>query len=277
MPSTVPEQARSEASQFYLQLLFDAKTDFLRSFQGEQESTVIYDPQFGEIRGSLAISQYYDHYRSWLLGENAVVELKREWPLLDSSAAPVQAAEFILHLERQGADIPIPVLVIHQLAEPEKEQGGFVRIYHSHENILGKHCWRKPFLPELDLEITGVAARYMAALREGNLDAILASFDLERAYVAKSSGEKLQGREAFSIFYTEFFDLMDGGAVIHLCSHFTADGGGVAEYYIDRIGKKNCLPQAGALVYRTTAAREQLRAIRLYDDFDPELEICLGK
>ncbi|MDU2066321.1 MAG: hypothetical protein E6713_16015 [Sporomusaceae bacterium] len=276
MSEASSKRVRLEVAQIYLQMLFDGKAEFMAAFQQAQdgENAVIYDPHFGEIRGTEAISQYYDHCRAWLLGENAVVELKREWAQTTADSTVMESAEFILYLDH-GGDVPVPVLLIREMTQTETGPHVSLRIYYSHWPMIGKHCWRKPFLPQKEVVFTGVLQQYTEALSTGSMEKLFACFDETTFTLQQATGNVMTDRETLQHFYGDFLQLAQGGAFVHYCSAVDDGIHCALEYYIDRLGKKNCLPQAGAVVYERSSTADKLISIRLYDDFDPFLQISI--
>jgi hypothetical protein len=145
-----------------------------------------------------------------------------------------------------------------------------VRIYHGLWPLLGKHRVRGPLIPaDPALKMGDAIGSYHAALRAGDLNAMLALFDPD-GYAREPSGGPdgfFRGAEGIRTFYG---DLFASGAGIRLehCT-YTDDGmRGALEYQCTQWGRTPIAPQAGVAVYeRGTPGK--LKAARIYDDVAP--------
>jgi ketosteroid isomerase-like protein len=174
--------------------------------------------------------------------------------------------EYVLHLDRGGEEIDLPVAVVFALGGGKISA---VRVYHSTWPLEGKHAVRKAILkPATGLAEPPVVKAYFHALDRGDLKAILATLT-EHATIREPSGaaflhEGPVGRKAF--FEAAF---RDGGIGAKHCTA-TFDGKLFAvEYACDRWGRAHFEPQAGMATYGLDPVGGHIATVRIYDDLSP--------
>lgn len=169
-------------------------------------------------------------------------------------------------IDVQGPDGPV-ALPVTAVAEPgEGASLSAVRLYHSFWPIRGAHTLRKPVMACDDAVTPGdVVGRYQAALADGDVDGVLASFAADGCAREPAGGEWVHcGQDELRGFYGAL--LSTGGIPLRHCT-ITDDGTRCAiEYVVDRIGSAAIPAQAGVAVYER--AGDLLRAARIYDDID---------
>ncbi len=174
--------------------------------------------------------------------------------------------EYVLHLDRGGEEIDLPVAVVFATAGGKISA---IRVYHSTWPLEGKQAVRKAIVaPASGLAEPPIVKAYFHALDRGDLKAILATFTADASLREPSGAAYLhagpEGREAF--FGAAF---RDGGIGVKHCTA-TFDGKLFAvEYACDRWGRARFEPQAGIATYGLDPTGRHIATVRIYDDLSP--------
>jgi hypothetical protein len=177
------------------------------------------------------------------------------------------AAEYLLHLTLDDIAIGLPIAVAGESDHRGNASG--IRVYHSMWPLIGSHQIRSPILtPTENVVLPGAVADYQAALSAGDLEAMLAAYEMD-GMVREPSGEPYvyRGMDQIRKIYTLMF--ADGGGIP--LQHCTATDDGTAcaiEYNCARWGGTEIPPQAGIAVY-VRGKSGRLAAARIYDDVEP--------
>jgi hypothetical protein len=166
-----------------------------------------------------------------------------------------------------GRDIALPVAVVGEQAGEGRVRA--LRVYHSLWPLFGQHRVRSPLLPlDATLHVTGYVAEYQRALKLGDVDAIVSTFEAD-GYFREPAGDEYvyQGLEQLRHFMAQI--LAPGGIGLEHCT-VTDDGVACAiEFNAVQFGKAALTPQAGVAVYERGASGK-LHAARIYDDVNVE-------
>jgi hypothetical protein len=233
----------------------------VESFSGEPE---LHHPIQGRIKGRRAFADYVAGTAAWFAERNVSIE-ELGHVVLEQRGFE----EVVLHLdgEHGRVDLPVAVVADHRSGRRLDE----LRIYYSSWPLTGRHATRPPLLqPDPDLRESDVVGDYQRALAAGDVDAVVAAFELD-AYAREPAGSRYvhRGRDGLRAFYERLFS-NDGGIPLEHCA-VVDDGRACAlEYNVVRWGCTDLPPQAGVAVY-VRGESGKLAAARIYDDADPPL------
>jgi SnoaL-like domain len=253
------EQERLEAVPYYDGLMAGEHDALIRSFVGEP---VLHDPLHGRIMGARAFEAYVTQLQAWLAAQNMSFE-----PVDDVLTETRAFEEVVLHLDGQAGRVDVPAAIIAD----RSPDGRLVelRVYHSMWPVVGHHVHRPPMLQrDPELRAPGVVAEYQRALADGDVDAILASFEPD-AYAREPAGAGYvhQGPDDLRAFYARL--LSNGGGIpLEHCALVGTERVCALEYNIVRWGRSQLSPEAGVAVY-ARGESGRLTAARIYDDADP--------
>ncbi len=144
-----------------------------------------------------------------------------------------------------------------------------IRVYHSMWPLTGEHRVRPRLLPaDPGLHAEGAPGDYQRALAEGDLEAVVATYESDGYAREPSGGAYLhRGAEGLRQLYAHLF-ANGGGIPLEHCA-LTDDGVRCAiEYNCVRWGVTDIAPQAGVAVYERGSGG-LLAAARIYDDVEP--------
>jgi hypothetical protein len=253
------ERERLEAVPYYDGLMAGEPDALIRSFAGEP---VLHDPLHGRVRGARAFAAYVAELRSWLAAVNMSFQ-----PVDDVITKTRALEEVVLHLDGQAERVAVPVAIV-----AERESDGRLRelrVYHSLWRLRGRHVHRTPMLqPNPELRVPDVVAEYQRALADGDVDAILATFEPD-AYAREPAGADFvhRGLDGLRAFYARSFS-NGGGISLEYCGLVDSERMCALEYNIVGWGEAELPPEAGVAVY-VRGESGLLTAARIYDDADP--------
>ena len=255
------ERERLEAVPYYDGLMAGERDALIRSFAGEP---VVHDPLHGRIMGARAFEAYVTHMQARFAAQNMSFD-----PVDDVVTETRAFEEVVLHLDGKAGRVDLPAAIIAD-RDPD---GRLVelRVYHSMWPILGHHVHRPPMLQrDPELRAPGVVAEYQRALADGDLDAVLASFEPD-AYAREPAGAGYvhQGPDGLRAFYARLFS-NGGGIPLEHCALMGTERICALEYNIVRWGRSELPPEAGVAVY-VRGGGGRLTAARIYDDADPPI------
>jgi len=228
---------------------------------------VVADPLEPPVQSAAAWASYAKAKYRWLAERGARVE-----PVSLTRTSQRIVSEVALLLKHEGKPLALPVALVADLSRTRPTVGKWtaLRIYHGLGPLIGEHRVRPPLLPpDPGLKMGDPIAKYHAALRAGDLEAMVELFDPD-GYAREPSGGAegfFKGTAGVRAFYA---DLFSGGAGIHLehCT-YTDDGvRGALEYNAVQWGRTPIPPQAGVAVYER-GKPGKLKAARIYDDVAP--------
>ena len=228
---------------------------------------LIHDPLEPPVDGATAWARYATAKHRWLAERGARIQ-----PVALTQTGQRLVSEVAVLMKHEGRALALPVALVADLSRKTPNPGAWtsVRIYHGLWPLIGGHRIRGPLVPvDPGLKMGNPIAAYHAALRAGDLEAIVGVFD-PQGYAREPSGGPdgfFRGPAGLRQFYG---DLFSSGAGIHLeyCT-FTDDGvRGALEYQCVAWGRTPVPPQAGVAVYER-AKSGKLLAARIYDDIAP--------
>jgi ketosteroid isomerase-like protein len=226
---------------------------------------VIHDPRAGEIRGHHQLRRFVHQNQAWLAGRHARTET-----VASTVAGGRAVVELLAHLagdEREGGgrELAWPIAVV---AESPDDRSVVFRTYCSQWPVDGRRHIRPPILKPADVHPGDAAGRYLAALKAGDTDAVVGTFEPD-GYVREPIGPHSAHRgtaELRSFFATCF--RAGGGITLQHCA-MTDDGVRCAlEYNCVRWGRYELPPQAGIGIFER-GPDGLLAAARVYDDVEP--------
>jgi hypothetical protein len=253
-------RSSQEATESYIHSVLGGDTDRVLALFAAEPS--IHDPMAGSAIGRIAVSDLVTNRHNWLATYQVRVEHLRT-----TQDAERTVAEFLLHLVLDGEPYPLPYAVVGEHASGKHLQQ--IRVYHSMWPLIGAHEIRGAILPEReDLELKDVIAKYQKALAEGDVAAIVETFEPDGYFREPAGGPHFhRGKAQVAEFMTMI--LAPGGIPLEHCT-VTDDGVACAiEFNAVAFGPHVLVPQAGVAVYeRGTSGL--LHAARIYDDVNVE-------
>ncbi len=220
------------------------------------------DPLGGRVRSFAEFEPFFAARHRWLFERHPHLEALRL-----TSTAQRSVFESLLHLHLPDKEVALPVAVVSEHAPNGLVSA--IRVYHSLWPLYGEHRVRPPLLQiDHSIRLSGAVAIYQRALAEGDIPAIVGTFEEDGYFREPAGGEWFyQGRERLREFMTHL--LSNGGITLEHC---TATDDGVAcaiEFNAVHFGPHNLQPQAGVAVYERGASG-LLHAARIYDDVNVE-------
>jgi hypothetical protein len=251
----------NDAIPYYEGIMADEPNALVRSFAAQP---VLDDPRVGYVEGARRLRAFVNGTAEWLRERDAVVE---NVALTRTPTRTVE--EVVLHLlaDDGGVRVELPVAIVSD-RNPERTLKA-IRVYHSMWPLTGEHRLRSPLLPaDPGLQAEGTPGDYQRALAEGDLQAIVGTFETDGYAREPSGGAYLhRGAEGLRELYAHLF-ANGGGIGLEHCT-LTDDGVRCAiEYNCVRWGVTDIPPQAGVAVYERGGGR-LLAAARIYDDVQP--------
>ena len=233
----------------------------VKSFAGRPE---LHDPVRGRVKGAQAFEAFVTDLNAWIARRNVSVE--------DVEHVVTERRGFeevVLHLDGETGRVDLPIAIV-----ADCESDGRIdelRIYSSSWPLTGRHANRPPLLqPDPELRESDVVAEYQRALAAGEVDAIVAAFELD-GYAREPTGGQYvhRGPDRLRSFYELLFS-NDGGILLEHCALIDDGRACALEYNVVRWGKTELRPEAGVTVH-VRGESGQLAAVRIYDDADPPL------
>ena len=222
---------------------------------------LVLDPRAGRVEGHRQLEAFARTSAEWLASRRARVESGA------ATAGPGRAVvELMVHLdgEDEGPGTGWPVAVV---AESPEDRVVTFRIYCSQRPVDGRRHVRGAVLEPGGDAPGDVVGAYLAALRAGDVDAVVAAFTPD-GYVQEAEGPhpRHDGTEALRELFGGW--LADGGVTLDPC-RVTDDGVRCAvEYNCVRWGSTDLPPQAELAVFERGPGG-LLAAQRIYGDVVP--------
>jgi hypothetical protein len=249
-----------ESTERYLPALLEGRADDLLGLFAAYP--VIDDPIAGRVAGRERVGRFVEGRREWLVAREARLE-----PFRTTHTPARTVVEWLLHLHHEGEAVPLPVGVVG--AHQRGNGLDAVRVYHSLWPLIGEHKVR-PAILSLDesIELADVVARYQQALKAGDVESIVGTFEPDGYFREPAGGEHVyRGTEKLHEFMAMI--LAPGGIGLEHC---TATDDGVVcaiEFNAVTFGSEPLVPQAGLAVYERGKSG-LLHAARIYDDVNVE-------
>jgi hypothetical protein len=246
-----------DAVPYYAGLMSGEHDALIQSFAGEP---VVHDPRRGRIIGVPAFEAYVERLSAWLVERRMTFD-----PVEHTSTGLRGFEEVVLHLDGAGTRVDVPVAIVAQ----RNGAGRLVelRLYHSVWALTRNHLHRVPLLQhDPRLVVDGVVAEFQRALREGDVAAIVATFE-DDGYVREPAGEPYvhRGADELVAFFSRW--LARGGIVLEHCALVDDGRARALEYNVVGWADAELPPQAGVSVF-VGGRTGRLAAVRLYDDAD---------
>jgi SnoaL-like domain len=249
--------ARADPVAQYIRALNEGTTHDLETAWPGQ--LTVYDPRAGTIRGHRRLRRFVEDNKSWLADHQARIET-----IASTRVDGRAVVELLAHLTGDGPDVVWPVTVV---AESTDALSVAFRTYCSQQPVDGRHHVRPPILTGGRERPGDVVGRYHAALDEGDVDAIVTTFEPGGYYREPIGAHRThRGADELRSFFTRCFSA-GGGIGLTPCV-VTDDGVRCAvEYNCIRWGNRELPPQAGIAVYER-GPDGLLAAARVYDDIE---------
>src|SRR5580692_1873779 len=166
----------------------------------------VYDPRAGEIRGHRQLRRFVRNNQSWLAQRQARIET-----VASTSADGRAVVELLAHLPGDGGELAWPVAVV---AESPDDLSVVFRTYCSQWPVDGRRHLRPPILKSGDAHPGDVVARFLEALRAGDAEGILATFEAD-GYLREPIGHDPvhRGRTALGSYFAR---ALGAGGGVHL-------------------------------------------------------------
>jgi hypothetical protein len=254
-------QEKPVALPYFVGLMAGEPNALVESFAGEPE---LHDPVRGRVKGKRAFVAFVTEFSAWLARHNVSVED------IDHVITERRGfEEVVLHLDGEDGRVDLPLAVV-----ADRQPDGRIdelRIYSSAWPLTGRHVNRPPVLqPNPELRESDVVAEHQRALRAGDVDAIVATFEPDGYAREPAGGEYIhRGTDGLRSFYERLFS-NDGGIPLEHCALIDDERACALEYNVVRWGKTELPPEAGVAVY-VRGQSGRLAAARIYDDTDPPL------
>lgn len=217
------------------------------------------DPLEGDTAAGVDWQHLLKAKSRWLRAHKARLQ-----PLAVTRGPVREVAEAIAYLRVEKRTVPLPIAVV---ADLDGGKWKSVRVYHSTLPLTGKSPARDALLPsDPALVIPDVVGKYHAALREGDLDGLIATF-APSGYAREPRGGEFahQGKDALRAAYARAVE-HSVGKRLAFCT-VTDDGVRTAlEYNRTAQGAQPSMP--GISVYERSPAG-LISALRNYDDALP--------
>jgi ketosteroid isomerase-like protein len=241
----------------YLDALSSGDERALRgSWPGE---VVVHDPHAGEVRGHHDLRRFIRRNQVWFAERRARVEQVAA-TRVDGRAV----VELLAHLTEAGRETAWPVAVV---AESPDERSVVFRTYCSQLPVDRRRHVRPPILPPADAEPGDVVGRHLAALHDGDTDALVGTF-APAGYVREPvEAREHRGGEELRAYYDHAFG-GGGGLGLQHCAVTDDRVRCALEYTAVSWGGRPLAPQAGLGVFER-GPDGLLNAVRLYDDIEP--------
>jgi hypothetical protein len=254
------DEVSQDATEKYLHALASGDSDAVLSLFAAEPS--IQDPTAGHVGDRAAVLDFVGGRYRWLAEGRAGVEHLRTTRIPGRSVV-----EYVLHLELDGRPYPLPYAVVGEYAGDDALKE--IRVYHSMWPLIGTHEVRRAILPAGKAEqLSDVIAIYQEALAEGDLAAIVGTFEPDGYFREPAGGPHVhRGTKQLTRFMEMI--LRPGGIALEHC---TVSDDGVAcaiEFNAVAFGETLLVPQAGVAVYERGASG-RLHAARIYDDVNVE-------
>lgn len=221
---------------------------------------VIDDPRAGEVRGHTELRHFVRRNRKWLAERHAHTET-----VATTRVGPRAVVEVLARLDQDGRTVSWPVAVV---ADSPDDRSMVIRTYCSTRPYDGQRSVRPPLLQPGDQQPADVIGRYQTALRAGDLDGIVRTFQPDGYFRGPVGADALRrGTDELRSYFSRCFGA-GGGLELELCA-VTDDGQQCAlEYNCVRWGSQDLPPQAGIAIFER-GPDGLLAAVRVYDDVEP--------
>jgi hypothetical protein len=223
------------------------------------------DPRAERVEGRLAVVGWAQASADWFAERRA-----RVTHVATTVHEPRIVGEFDVELTRADASLVLPIALVVE-ADAADGNRGWLRIYHSHWPLIGRHVHRPPLLPaDPDLRESDIVGEYQAALAAGDAARIVATFEPDGCFREPAGPQyRVCGTAALNELFKRFF-AAGAGITLEHCS-VTDDGVRAAlEFNAVRWGTTDMPAQAGIAVYERGPSGLLAHA-RIYDDVDPPL------
>jgi|SRR5690242_1622567 len=238
----------------YLDALSSGDDRALRgSWPGE---VVVFDPRAGEVRGHHALRRFVRRNQEWLAQRRARVE-RVAATRVDGRAV----VELLAHLTEAGRETAWPVAVV---AQSPDDRSVVFRTYCSQLPVDRRRHVRPPILPPADAQPGDVVGRHLAALHDGDTEAVVGTF-APAGYVR----EPVEAREhRGDAELRAYYGRTSGGVGLRHCAVTDDRTRCALECTCVSWGGRPVPPQAGLGVFER-GPDGLLAAVRLYDDIEP--------
>jgi hypothetical protein len=253
-----PVSLRGWLSDVYIPALLDENEKSLDALASRLGSrATVDDPIFGRSSGLPALARYVAEVSGWLKRNKATYTR-----LYFTTGADRDVTEGALALTFEDKTVELPIAVV---AERRASREVELRVYYSARPIKGTFALRSPLVERNDeVTLPSPVPSHLEALRKGDVDAVLATFEADGSRREAGGVEQKKGAGLEESYRA----LLEQGGVEILRGGAADDGRTCAlEYTLVKIRGKSVAPQAGLAVYER-GDNGLLRALRNYDDLE---------
>lgn len=248
---------RGRLAGVYYSALLDGLQGALASRLGERATT--YHPLFGAASGLKAIGAHLEALAGWLRERQARYQASFEIVGIDRDVT-----EGVLTLQHGGQALDLPVAVVMQR---RKNREADLRAYHA---TLPLKRWQAPRAPrdaEEGYVLPNDVAEHLGALRLGDVDALVATFESGSALQDGAGRTHEREGDALRRFYVSTLQNERGANDWVPIVLATADNGRACavEYRIERLRGEETAPKEGLMVFERGDSG-LFRSVRLYDE-----------
>jgi hypothetical protein len=221
---------------------------------------VIFDPRAGEVRGHHHLRRFVHDNEEFWANRQASIET-----VASTSVGRRAVVELLARVKDfAGREVAWPIAVV---AESPDDLSVVFRTYCSQWPVDGLRPLRPPILPKGDAHPGDVVARFLEALRAGDAEGILATFEAD-GYLREPIGHDPVHRGGTALG-SYFARALGAGGGVHLEGCALTDDGTrcVLEYNCVHWGNDDLPPQAGVGIYER-GPDGLLAAVRIYDDIE---------
>jgi hypothetical protein len=252
-----PTSLRGRLAEVYYPALLDDSDEALATRLGERATT--YNPLFGAASGLRAIQPHLKALSEWLLDKQASYAQKAEIVGIDRDVT-----EGVLTMRVDGANVELPVAVVMQRLKNREVD---LRSYHA---TLPLHRWQAPRTkrePGEGYVLSKDVAEHLAALRLGDADALVASFESHGQLRDGAGAVHTREGDKLRQFYIATLQSERGANDWVPIVLATADNGRACavEYVTEKLRGEETSPKEGLIVFERGDSG-LFRTVRIYDE-----------
>ncbi|MBK6698111.1 MAG: hypothetical protein IPG50_38890 [Myxococcales bacterium] len=253
-----PSSLRGRLAEVYLQALIAEAGESLAKRLGER--ALIYQPLFGAASGMTAIRKALKQFGDWLVEHDATA--KRGPTIVGVDRDVTEVTLSLRHAER---NIELPVALV---AERGRAREIAVRLHHASLPFGSPQAPRTPRkVVDREHVVAADVAEHLAALRLGDVDAVVATFESSGIAVDGLGQEHDRGSGALHKHYAQLLQNERGANDwVPIVLGVADDGRGCSvEYETAKLSPGETSPKEGVMVFERGDSG-LIRKVRIYDE-----------